>query len=136
MKPDSLTRRSGDLPQNKSDDRKRHQQQILLKAKHLEKGVQQALNLAPLLLDEIPQTVCSLAAMVYDLGERDSDGEELLEESPPAAPEPSVEEPIEESTDDSITGPDIMLRVKDLYEKDDALQRIMHAKRVGQRRIP
>ena len=135
-KPDSLTRRSGDLPENDTDDRKQHQHQVLLKARHLETGIQQALNLAPLLLDEVPQTVCSLAAMVYDLGERGIDGEELLEESPPTASEPSVEEPIEELTDDSITESDIILKVKDSYEKDDTLQRIIHAKNTGQRRIP
>lgn len=39
MKSDSLTRRSGDLSQNKGDDRKQHQQQVLLKSKNLNTGV-------------------------------------------------------------------------------------------------
>ncbi|TKA43710.1 hypothetical protein B0A49_13608, partial [Cryomyces minteri] len=42
-KPDSLTRRSGDLPENDEDDRVRHQQQTVLKPHNLEEGVKPSL---------------------------------------------------------------------------------------------
>lgn len=63
--------------------------------------------------------------MMYDLGERGVDGEELLEESSFNVLKPSAEEPIEELTDDSFTGLDIVLKAKELYEFDDILQRII-----------
>ena len=135
MKPDSLTRRPGDIPENETDNRKQHQHQVLLKAKHLEKGVQQALNLASLLLDEVPHTISSLTAMVYDLGERDIDEEELLKESPSTASKSSVEESSKELTDDFIIESNIVLKVKRLYKKNKVLQRIILAKKNGQRRI-
>ena len=44
IKPDSLTRCQYDLSQEDSDDRRQDQSQVLLKNKHLDKGVKQALS--------------------------------------------------------------------------------------------
>ena len=163
-KPDSLTRRVGDLPENEEDDRRQHQNQILLKPQHLEKGIQQAVHLAPLLLDEATISVHELAAMIYDLSEEGVDGEESQEESSPtnleSRPESSVEESREESTEDSVTqstptvlGPsveesreestettlteaEIVAQIKGAYQNDDICQRVMHAKEADIRKIP
>ena len=94
---------------------------MLLKAKYLKKGVQQALNLAPLLLDEVPHTISSLAVIMYDLGERDIDEEELLKESSSTASKSSVEESSKELIDDFIIESNIVLKVKRLYEKNKVL---------------
>ncbi|KAM4064033.1 reverse transcriptase (RNA-dependent DNA polymerase) [Hirsutella rhossiliensis] len=46
-KPDALTRRSQDLPQNETDDRIRYQQQSLLKPHNIDRSVQEQLKLDP-----------------------------------------------------------------------------------------
>ncbi|KJZ69408.1 hypothetical protein HIM_11204 [Hirsutella minnesotensis 3608] len=46
-KPDALTRRSQDLPQNESDDRIRYQQQSLLKPHNVDRSIQEQLKLNP-----------------------------------------------------------------------------------------
>ncbi len=80
-KPDSLTRRNGDLPENDEDDRREYQNQVMLKPRHLDDGIRQAVNLAPMLLDEREISVPELASMMYDLCETGIGDEESLEES-------------------------------------------------------
>ena len=97
-KPDSLTRRVGDLPEDDKDDRRQFQNQVVLKQRHLDKGVRQAIELSPMLLDEKEIGIPELASMIYDLCETGTGDEESLEESSPDTPG-SVEETLEESTD-------------------------------------
>ena len=60
-KPDSLTRRSEDLPEDNNDERKKYNCITLLKDKNLDEGVRNAIKLAPMLMDESLQTVTRLA---------------------------------------------------------------------------
>ena len=133
-KPDSLTRRVGDLPENANDDRHQYQNQIMLKDKHLDIGVKNAIDLAPMLLDEREVSVTELASMIYDLCETGANDEESLEESSSRTPG-NAEESLEESAN-PVTEEDLMSQVKQAYEEDDIVQRIMVAKTSGQRKIP
>ena len=73
---------------------------------------------------------------MYDLSERDIDDEKLLEESPSTVSKSSIKKPNEESINNFIIEPNIMTQVKNLYKKDKTLQRIMHVKMGGERKIP
>ena len=134
-KPDSLTRRPGDLPEREDDDRRQYQSQVILKQQHLDEGVRHAIELSAMLLDELEMSVTDIAAMIYDLCETGDGNEESQEESLPDAPGP-VEESNEESTGPVTDGTDIYARVQEAYKKDDDIQRIMAAKVAGQQRIP
>ena len=83
---------------------------MLLKNKHSDKGVKQTLNLAPLLLDDVPYAVSNIAAMVYEFSERGIDGEEYIKESLSTALDIPVEESLEESTYISTTDEELMLQ--------------------------
>ncbi len=133
-KPDSLTRRTGDLPENDQDDRRQYQNQVMLKSKHLDEGVRRAIDLTPMLLDEREISVPELASMIYDLCETGVDNEESLEESLPNISGP-VEESLEESTA-PVTSPDVLTQVSQAYGEDTVVQRIMESKIAGQGKIP
>ena len=94
---------------------------MLLKAKHLKKRVQQALNLTLLLLNEVSHTISSLVVMIYNLGERDIDEEKLLKESPSTTSKSSIEKSSKELIDDFIIESNIVLKVKRLYKKNKVL---------------
>ena len=111
-KPDSLTRRVGDLPEG-NDARIAFQNQVLLKKGHLDDGVQRALQLASILLDNTELRATALAAMLYDISEQEESSSEVLGEEP---------------TD--------ITQIKDAYDKDDLAQAIMLAKHRGDRRLP
>lgn len=158
-KPDSLTRRPGDLPDDDSDPRRLFQNQTILKKGHLSTGVRRAAGLAALLLDEYEMGIQAICSMAYDLSEQGvSDGEESIEELPlDALGDPSVEESMEESADGDLiegsiaegpvdesiedsTGPlsanEVMDYVRRMYPMDDTVQRIMASKTAGDRKIP
>ena len=140
-KPDSLTRRSEGLPENKDDERHKYNHRILLKDHHLDKGVRNAIRLAPMLMDESEENAATLAAMIYELSEEGLfAGEELIEESPAEdilGDPPPGEESFEESPEEDATSqPDFMERIKAAYPNDAILQRIMQSKRDGHRRVP
>ena len=135
-KPDSLTRRIGDLPEDDNDERRQFQHQIMLKAKHLDQGVREAISLASILLDEAEESVTEIAAMMYELGERSIGSEESREESLPKASVAPAEESSVESADATNANPDILAQIKEAYTSDEVLQRIMHTKKTSQRRIP
>ena len=118
-KPDSLTRRTGDLPEGKDDARHQYQNQIILKHNHLDEGVRNAIGLATMLLDEREISAPQLASMIYDLCETGIGDEESLEES--TGP---------------VTNSDLLTQVRDAYIDDEILQRIMTAKAAGHQRIP
>ena len=116
-KPDSLTRRTADLPANKSDERRVYQQQIMLKSKNLDEGVRNAVGLAPILLGECRLTLVDAMAMMYDINEQE------------VQPDPDEE-------GDTPQPPDLISKLRQAYSSDETLQRIMQAKERGDRRIP
>ncbi len=91
----------------------------MLKPKHLDKGIRNAIDLAPILLDEKETTVPELASIIYDLCETGIDSEESLEES--IVP---------------VTNSDLIAQVREVYRGDKIIQRVMAAKAAGQPRIP
>lgn len=149
-KPDSLTRRSQDLPTNDDDPRKQHQYQTLLKSKHLDKGVRAAIAAVPRLMDEAEESPVSLAAMLYDLSEEGPEESETARAAPadvpdpgeqaPGAPvvdnEPADDAPAEDAPEVNAHPEDLIDRIRQAYPDDEVLQRIMEAKRTGLRRIP
>ena len=149
-KPDSLTRRVGDLPEGKDDERHQYQYQTILKSKSLEAGVRPAIQLTALLLDESQEPITVLAAMIYNLSEQGTTGGgDSREQSPPATlGYPNIEESQEQSIEgpaaetDTIAEPntadelDILQQVRDAYELDDLAQQLREAKRAGLRKIP
>ena len=137
-KPDSLTRRAGDLPDSYNDARNQHQHQTILKPAHLGKGVRTAVSLSAALLDETEHAISYLTSMIYDLSEQVGfDDEESQEES-------SLEglgEPAKESCEELAVLPiaeasDILEEVKRAYNIDDVTQRLKEAKTSQQRKIP
>lgn len=140
-KPDSLTRRSDDIPGNHDDERHKYNYRILLKEHYLDKRVRNAVKIAPKLMDEGEKDAATLTVMLYELSEEGLyAGEELDEES-------NAERNLEEDTLDGesekepsdenlITQANIMERITAAYSDDVTLQRIMESKRRGDRRIP
>ena len=143
-KPDSLTRRTGDLPEGIYDERKLHNHRRLLKEEHLDKGVRNAVALAPMLLDESTENVTWLAALMYDISEEEQVGEESVglaageTEEGEEGQELDGRLPAEEDmlVDDPVAQPELMGLIRAAYPNDIILQRIMEAKRLGKRRVP
>ena len=52
-KPDNLTRKSEDLPNDQNNERRQHQHQTILKNRNLKLGMRPAINLATILTDEL-----------------------------------------------------------------------------------
>ena len=88
-----------------------------------------------MLLDDIFLIIYNLIIIIYDLNERDIDGEKLLKDLSSIASKSSVEKLIKELINDFIIESNIMLIIKDLYKKNNILQRIIHAKEIKQIRI-
>ena len=65
-KPDSLTRRTDDLPADDSDERKQFNNQIILKPKNLDVGVRKAIALSDE-LHQLEDATTKLAVMAYGL---------------------------------------------------------------------
>ena len=138
-KPDSLTRRVGDLPTDPSDDRTQIRNQTILKDANLDPGIKNAVNLAPLLLDEEEHHVTYLAALIYDLSEQDHPGdEESMEESSPGVlGETSREESTEESTEvPTAETPELIHQIREACKDDELIQGIIQAKLSNERRVP
>lgn len=138
-KPDSLTRRVGDLPEDENDDRTQFRHLTILKDENLDPGIKNAVRLASFLLDETEQEVTCLVSKVYDLSEQDGiDGEESEEESPSGV---LVGVPEEESEEES-TGtpadeePELISQIEAACRDDELIQGIMQAKLTGLRKIP
>lgn len=114
------------------DERKRYQHQTLLKAQNLDPGIRNAVDLAPLLLDDVEQSTVQLAALLYDLSEGDHDGEGESQEEPSSRGEESVEEspPVWDFEQDVIAS------IKLAMKQDDTVQRIMLAKTTEDRKVP
>lgn len=106
----------------------------MLKEKHLEKGIRNAIDLAPMLLDEQEISITEFASMVYDLCETGVTGEESVEESSYHVSGNAEES--EEELVNPVAQKDLMTQLKEVYGEDDILQRIIAAKVFGQRKIP
>ena len=119
-KPDSLTRRTGDLPCDDSDERRRYQQQILLKPGNLEPGIRNAVDIAPMLIGTYTVEFAEAVALAYDVSEQEGLQVDSNEKEP--SPHQSME--------------DLLLQLRKAYDNDDVLQRIIQAKKRKDRRIP
>lgn len=138
-KPDSLTRRVGDLPESENDDRTQYRFRTILKDDNLEEGVRHAAQLASLLVDGVSGSAIYLAAILYELSEQDdpNDEESSVESSLGPLADDSREESSVESTEDSAAETsDLLRRIKDAYEHDNVIQDIIQAKMSGQRKPP
>ena len=138
-KPDSLTRRVGDLPENNSDDRTQYRYQTILKDNNLDKGIKNAAQLASLLLDEVEGSATYLTAILYELSEQDYPGDEesSVESSSGPLAEAFREESSVESTEASAAeASDLLRRIRDASGNDDTIQDIILAKASGHRKLP
>lgn len=136
-KPDSLTRRPSDLPEDETDPRTQFQHQTILKTHNLEEGMRHAVDLAKVLIDEVHHDVVKLAVMMYSLSEVEVIEDESLEDSLSDDHENIDEKSINEaSTDQANTGPELMKLIRSAYENDDLVQRIILSKQRGDRRLP
>lgn len=108
-KPDSLTRRSQDLPDNENDPRLLHQQQIVLKSHNIEPGMVRAV---------------SLSTSLVQTEDDEMDDQSLL--------------PPEAQTQDEENDPAIDLKalIDRAYRADDDIQEVMRLSLAGERRIP
>lgn len=157
-KPDSLTRRPGDIPDGIDDDRLQHQMQTVIKPHQVEikskldGGSRCAIHLAHILLDELEMEVTDLAVAIYLLSEEDDVSEETLEELLAPALLEEDEEPDMDNPDRERRSPgpevsmddpqvvakdgDIVSRIRTATKNDDTLQRIIDSMKKGHRRIP
>jgi hypothetical protein len=76
-KPDSLTRRTGDVPDGVMDDRIQHQRQVVIHphqtslTNELDGGARHAVHLAMILDDSLEMTVSDVACWLYLIGEEE-----------------------------------------------------------------
>ena len=73
--------------------------------------------------------------MIYDSNEKGIDDKKLLKKSSSIILKSSVEKLIEKLINDFIIESNIVLKVKDLYKKNNIFQRIIYIKQIKQRRI-
>jgi hypothetical protein len=165
-KPDALTRRPGDLPQGVSDDREKHQTQMLLTRDHLDshilnelrqnrddsvtatmvaerpdKGAFHAAYLATFLID-YTESVVQLASMVYLMSEEFTEG--MTADGDSLDPGDDEPRPASHSSGTQTMAPrsepwaatGITTRLKELSAKDEVIQEIISAKRDGLWRLP
>ena len=141
-KPDSLTRRQGDIPEDMEDVRNQFQNQTILKEYNLDHGMRKGAELATLLIDESFESLIQIAAMTYDIYEGDVEAsgweslEDPLSETPPSEETPSGESLEDPRGENPSTIDDVMVAIREAYEDDDIATRIRHAKSSGQRKIP
>ena len=137
-KPDSLTRRSQDLPASAEDPRYKFQRQTILKEHNvdatltknasLETGITNAITLAPLLQSDRSMRLAEVTSMIYGLAEL-----ELLPVESQEAPLPASEPDRDEGP---ITSDQLLTKVREACANDKAIQAIVKAKQAGDRKIP
>ena len=135
-KPDSLTRRSEDLPENHEDERHKYNHKVLLKEQCLDAGLRRAVEMAPKLMDESEETVTALAAMLYELSAEGEEPEPGSDDVTPNGEAMPADEEVRDSEDEEASGPSVAEKIKNAYPDDVILQRIMESKRSGKRKIP
>jgi transposase InsO family protein len=140
-KPDSLTRRPGDAPEDPKDPRFLYQRQTVLKDKNLEPGMRAAIDLAAILIDQMEMAVAELAAQLYSLSEESDEEKENANEDVSV----DSEDEICELTSKEVVDPEKLVEeilkeypTDDLEKEnqDEVLRQILSAKREGARRIP
>ena len=68
--------------------------------------------------------------MIYDLNERGINDKKLLKKSSLIVLKSSIEKSIKKLINDFIIESNIILKVKNLYKKNDIFQRIIHIKQI------
>ena len=68
--------------------------------------------------------------MIYDLNEKDINDEKLLKKSSSIILKLFIEKSIKELINDFIIESNIILKIKDLYKKNNIFQRIIYAKNI------
>src|ERR1700722_3741170 len=131
QKPDSLTRRSQDLPKDLKDDRSREQFQTLLQSHQLDDDVRKALNVL-FCVNETPAD-----------NVRDGDSDTSTVSGPPEMTEGFEHRESPLASDDEQPPMDgeseqlpLETLVAEAYERDEVVQDIMAAKARGVRRLP
>ena len=125
-KPDSLTRRPGDLPQEDTDARNKYQYQTIIRNNQIDPRLK--IDLACMLTDDSIQDLTELTAMIYSLSEEGVNGSDLLEsleDGTPGDPGGGL-----------ISHDELMLHIRKAYATDEVAQRIIHAKNTGERKVP
>ena len=150
-KPDSLTRRPGDLPEGAEDPRVAYQQQTILKEENLDTGVKDAVRIAAVILDKVTLSIAEIAARLYAISEEeDVEGDmqdDELQEPEDVEMRDFPPDPEDESEEPPIDPEAIWAEIQELYPKendnrytaktrDPILSQIMKSKRDGDRRIP
>jgi hypothetical protein len=157
-KPDSLTRRSQDLPSQADDDRRQHQMQTILKPDQVDPearvailkfnqdgNMRHAIYLASCHARTVNHTPIEAARIMYLMSEEDNVSQPMAlaalalhalptDDEAPSAPDdapPSV--PVAE---DLPTQDDLMDLIRTYGHQDPTLQAIMKAKKDGARRLP
>ena len=106
---------------------------MILKRDNLNEDVKQTVNLALMLLNEQKISIPELALIMYNLYETSISNEKSLKESLFDASKP-VEESLKESII-PITTSDLLIAMKEEYENDNVIQRIIMTKAVNQLKI-
>ena len=76
---DNFTKKIENLSTNKNDERKKHNHKRLLKKKHFDKKMKKIVELTLMLLNESSKKIIWLIALMYDLNEKKSVVEKLIE---------------------------------------------------------
>ncbi len=116
-KPDSLTRRPGDLPEDASNSHHLYQHQTVLKRKNLDQNMQKALGLASLINLQYKKPTPALAAMLYDLSKAVFPSEIISEDK---------------NKPKSTT----MDEIRKSYTEDEIAQMVIQAKLNGLQKVP
>ena len=124
-KPDTLTRRSQDLPKGFEDIREQHQFQTLLQEHQLDDDIRKAL------------AVVFCANTIDDDNDNDQDDRSVAtEEDATESEEPNAEHtPVTDVTESSITKT-LEELIEEAYEKDETVQDIIAAKKKELRKLP
>ncbi|KAK1911210.1 hypothetical protein P3342_011812 [Pyrenophora teres f. teres] len=150
-KPDALTRRPGDLPENTDDDRRQHQWQTVIKphqvdpalrvatlTSHQGPDTKHAVFLACCHLQRARLTVLDVAQRMYSDSEMDSVLETCALDALHLAPVAN-EEPQGLGGENDVApddAGDLTDRISAAYPQDALLQAIIKAKKDGLRRLP
>lgn len=152
-KPDSLTRRPGDIPQGVEDDRLQHNYQTILTPDRVKaKSTRDAIYLAHIIIEDVTMTVPELAHELYLLSEEMGASEEYLDESlMPLSLDDNEGDPGEswnnqgdtlslppagEESQDELLPQDTTLHLQHATENDEVIQEIFTAMDQGHRRPP
>ena len=125
-KPDTLTRRSQDLPKGFEDIREQNKFQTLLQEHQLDDDIRKALTVV----------FCANTAGDDDHDNEQDDRSEITEEDATESEEPNAEHISgTDETENSITKT-LEELIEEAYERDETVQDIIAAKKKGSRKLP